>query len=165
MELGGVDGYVGLAIAYHALEGFHLVMGDAGKVVPAVFDYPCSVHQEVVDELGSAGYAVAVGIGTADEDVAGADDPVNYDAPAVAWPFVHLALDGYVRDDSLALIFALIVFLLLVEVVNELVQLLSAGFLCVGCHYCYEPVILSLVGHVASVGVGFIQRLRRRQVR
>ena len=52
------------------------------------------------------GYVVAIAVGTADEDVAWADRFLNYDTPAIAWPFVHLALDGDIGEDFIVFVFA-----------------------------------------------------------
>ena len=62
------------------------------------------------DELCVTGYVVAIAVGTADEDVAWADCFLNNDALAVAWPLVHLALDGYIGDDFIVFVFANIIF-------------------------------------------------------
>ena len=58
------------------------------------------------DELGLTGYVVAIAVGTADEDVAWVDDPINNDALAVAWPLVHLSLDGDKGEDFIVFVFA-----------------------------------------------------------
>ena len=58
------------------------------------------------DELGVTGYVVAIAVGTADEDVAWVDDPVNNDALAVAWPLVHLSLDRDKGEDFIVFVFA-----------------------------------------------------------
>ena len=58
------------------------------------------------DEFGVTGYVVAIAVGTADEDVAWVDDPVNNDALAVAWPIVHLSLDGGKGEDFIVFVFA-----------------------------------------------------------
>ena len=141
MQLEWVDRHWVLCIAYHPAEGFHLAVGDAGKVVPAVFGFPRPVHQEVEDELCLAGYVIAVAVRTADEDVARTEDLVNPDALAIAWPLVQLSLDGYVGDDFPVLVFALVVFLLFVKGLEEFIQLVSAGFLCIGGYNGYEPMI------------------------
>ena len=58
------------------------------------------------DELCVTGYVVEIAVGTADEDVAWADRFLNYDTPAIAWPFVHLALDGDIGEDFIVFVFA-----------------------------------------------------------
>ena len=93
------------------------------------------------DELGAAGYVIAVSIRTADEDVARTQYLVNPDALACARPLMQLSLDGNVRDDLLVLVFALIVFLLLVQDFEEFIQLVTAGFFCIGGYNGYEPLI------------------------
>ena len=70
MELGRVYHHWILGIAHHPAEGVHLAVGDAGEVVFAIFGFPCPVHKEVEDELGTACYVIAVFVRTADEDVA-----------------------------------------------------------------------------------------------
>ena len=62
------------------------------------------------DELGVTGFLVAITVGSADEDVAWVDDPVNNDALAIAWPLVHLSLDGDIGEDFIVFIFAKNVF-------------------------------------------------------
>ena len=41
---------------------------------------------------------------------------------------MQLSLDGNVRDDSFVLVFAIIIFLLLVQDCEEFIQLVTAGF-------------------------------------
>ena len=141
MELGRVYRHGILGIAHHLAESVHLAVGDAGEVVSAVFGFPCPVHKEVEDELGTAGYVIAVFVRTADEDVARTEYLVNPDALAGARPLMQLSLDGNVRDDFLVLVFAIIIFLLLVQDCKEFIQLVTAGFFCIGGYNGYEPLI------------------------
>ena len=141
MELGRVYHHWILGIAHHPAEGVHLAVGDAGEVVFAIFGFPCPVHKEVEDELGTAGYVIAVFVRTSDEYVARTEYLVNPDALAGARPLMQLSLDGNVRDDFLVLVFAIIIFLLLVQDCEEFIQLVTAGFFCIGGYNGYEPVI------------------------
>ena len=141
MEFGGVYAHWALCIAHHPAEGVHLTVGDAGEVVSALFGFSRPVHQEVEDELGTTGYVVAVLFRTTDEDVARTENPVNHDALACAFPFVQLSLNGDVRDKSIVLVVTLIVFPLFVQDFEEFIQLVTAGFFCIGGYNGYEPMI------------------------
>ena len=54
---------------------------------------------------------------------------------------MQLSLDGNVRDAFLVLVFAIIIFLLLVQDFSEFIELVAAGFFCIGGYNGYEPVI------------------------
>lgn len=96
LQLGGVDGDGGLGISYHPHEVLHLDVGDAGEVGAAIVVGAGSVHHEVKDELGLAGYLVAVGIAAADEEVTGTENLIDLLALARAGPDAHLLLYGNV---------------------------------------------------------------------
>ena len=94
LQLGGVDGDGGLGIAYHPHKMLHLDVGDASEVRSAIVVGAGTVHHEVKDELGLAGYLVAVSIAAADEEVTGTEDLIDLLALARAGPDAHLLLYG-----------------------------------------------------------------------
>ena len=137
LQLGGVDGDGGLGISYHPHEVLHLDVGDAGEVGAAIVVGAGSIHHEVKDELGLAGYLVALGIAAADEEVTGTENLIDLLALARTGPDAHLLLYGDiglgpgVGIDRRGYI--------LMKLGQEGFELLLAGFFGIGGDYSDKP--------------------------